>query len=237
MVNEELDVSLLLLFHDALESVWSGCASYVATAEKLACSEYAIADFDLRNADGLIAEFGIEASIEVALHHGFLVSKAGLHGIDTAHLVAYRCTVAFDFLTLEGRALSDRFSTLVLEDGSYCDDCLLLHVFDGECAVDSGRNFAANEFERCGNNGKVFVCELAELAARAQNEGRCGCHENKEFCTFHCVIFVYILFFGRKGTINKWNSARASQKTFNFFAKTYGFRREPTHLEAFLPRL
>jgi len=107
----------LFLLHDALEGVGSRGGFHAAATEELARGDYAVANLHLGYAHYLIAEFGIEAGVEVAVDHGFFVCEIGLHGVDAAGFVLNGGAVAFHLLALEGGTLSDCLLTVVLEDG------------------------------------------------------------------------------------------------------------------------
>ena len=141
LLDEELDVSLLLVLDDALISILShACLSrlYGAAAE-LRCSDDAVSHLHCGNVNLLASDISVESEVEFALLHLGNILEVGLHSVVAADLVRDGLVVALHLLALEcGASALYGLSVAIAEFWDDGDSGLFLHVFLREHAIDGG---------------------------------------------------------------------------------------------------
>ena len=151
LVDEELDVSLLLLRLDALEAVGSDAKSIVghSLAVELRCGHHAVRNLHGRQIHLFLSHSSIESEVEVALNHVWHIIKVGFHGVASAQFVGHLLSVCRGFFALEGSAFAGcHLTTRVPQFGDDLHYSFLLHVLGREVGINSSRYQTAICFQR-----------------------------------------------------------------------------------------
>ena len=160
MINQELDVSLLLVLNDALESIRSCRSRRAAHREQLARRAHAIANFYLGHRYYLAAHASVKSCIQVTVNHASFVGERSLHRVRTPYLVLYRGAVALNLLTLERSTLAADLLALKLQYRSHRHYSLFLHVLLWEDTTDSSRYLTTYFLERSRSDLKVVRTQI-----------------------------------------------------------------------------
>ena len=186
LLDEELDISLLLLLGDALVGIWgdSGIGGEHGALIELRGGDDAVGNLHGGNLHLLLAQAGIEGEV----HLGFVaveIVEGGLQRIVAADAVGDNLVVAGDALALEGGGVAlYHLSVGIAELGHDGDDGLLLHVFLGELSVDGCGHDACLCLKRIGGDGEIVGREGAEFRTRGEEQRRC-CKQGKGLGYFH----------------------------------------------------
>ena len=146
LIHKEFHRCVVLLRTDALERVGSNATAAVhhRLLVEFARGNHARSNLHGRNRHLLLAQFGEESQVHLALLHLGHIVELRFHRVMTAQTVGNRLVVAHHLLTLErgGNALC-HLSVAVAKFGNDGHLRVALHIFLREFSVDGGWHFSA----------------------------------------------------------------------------------------------
>ena len=136
---------------------------------------------------GLFALLRLEAYVEVALEHLFVVSELVAQGLRAAQLIGDDGGVALHLLALEGGLLPCLGLHAISYFGHEGDGGVSLHVFFGEAHVNVHNHLSADSLHGRGCHGEVFCAQRGEFAARGKQHGACERSRKGQFRVGHIL--------------------------------------------------